>query len=104
MTSKLSSGGDDDDEMSRRSYQLLALDFTSREATRLACEQNGFILQDEYDNATKWGTVEQIQLIDPKGRSLGTPYDSLTDVVDSWKPGLGFHFVVKGVQAKGMDY
>lgn len=83
-------------------YKLLALDYTAREATRVSCEQNGFILLDSDDD---WGKVEQIQLIDPnKGRPLGNMHGSWADFLPHWKPGLGFNFVAKGIKAKGMEY
>jgi hypothetical protein len=93
----------DEDLMSddvKRSYKMYAMDFTAKEATKTALNQNGFETLIEEEDMDDWGIVDGIQLIDGAGRSIGPLYDSWNQVVDKWTPGQGFNFVAREVPAK----
>lgn len=93
----------DEDLMSeqiKRSYKMYAMDFTAKEATKTALNQNGFETMIEEEDMDEWGIVDSIQLIDAAGRAIGPLYDSWNQVVDKWTPGQGFNFVAREVPAK----
>jgi hypothetical protein len=87
----------------KQAFTLYAMDFTAKEAARVALRQNGLemVLQEEEEDQGMWGDVEAVRLYD---MTTDTPlpilYDSLDDAVMDWTPGQTFDFVVRQVPAK----
>lgn len=84
----------------KKAYQVYALDFTAKEATRTALKQNGFDAQFQDEDMDGWGTVDSVQLLDPAGQPVGPLFDNWNRAVDQWTPGQGFNFVAREVRAK----
>jgi hypothetical protein len=87
----------------RGAFTLYAMDFTAKEATRAALEQNGMVLvlQEEEEDQGMWGDVEAVRLYDVEtGIAFSVLYDSLEEAVQDWAPGQTFDFVVRQVPAK----
>jgi hypothetical protein len=91
----------------RRAFTLYAMDFTAREATKAALQQNGLeiaLQEDELDEGM-WGDIDSIRLLDKESGQVAVPgiiYESTEDAIDlgKWEPGQGFDFVVRQVPAK----
>ena len=105
IMSRQNDGNDMSDEI-KEAYTLYAMDFTAKEATREALEQNGLdmILQEEEEDEGMWGDVEAVRLYDINNPDKPiTPkkiYDSLEDAIVDWTPGQTFDFVVRQVPAR----
>jgi hypothetical protein len=87
----------------REAFTLYAMDFTAKEATRAALEQNGMVmvLQEEEEDQGMWGDVEAVRLYDANtGIAFSSLYDSLEEAVKDWAPGQNYDFVVRQVPAK----
>ncbi|KAG7344617.1 hypothetical protein IV203_022625 [Nitzschia inconspicua] len=95
----LDTGSDD----IRQAFTLYAMDFTAKEATRAALNQNGLqlVLQEEEEDQGMWGDVEAVRLYDMETETpLPTLYESLEDALSDWTPGQTFDFVARQVPAK----
>lgn len=98
-------------------YLMYAMDASAKEAVKAAMTNNGYEMNLGDDLAMQdvgaWGTVEQVQFIDPltgkamEGEDGSTSYDSWMDAIEKgkWVPGDGFSFVIRRVPAlaKAMD-
>jgi hypothetical protein len=89
----------------RRAFTLCAMDFTAKEATKAALQQNGLeiVLQQDEEDEGMWGDFDSIRLLDKEtGKPVPGIYESTEDAIDigKWEPGQGFDFVVRQVPAK----
>lgn len=87
----------------KEAFTLYAMDFTAKEASRAALNQNGLemVLQEEEEDQGMWGDVEAVRLYDmDTGIAYSKLYDSLEDAVQNWSPGQTFDFVARQVPAK----
>ncbi|KAL3944991.1 MAG: hypothetical protein SGBAC_000911 [Bacillariaceae sp.] len=87
----------------REAFILYAMDFTAKEAVRVALSQNGLemVLQEEEEDQGMWGDVEAIRLYNVEtGSAIAKMYDSFDDAVKDWTPGQTFDFVARQVPAK----
>jgi hypothetical protein len=82
--------------------RIYAMDFTAKEATKVALNQNGLemVLQDDEQDEGMWGVVDSIQLLDENDQPIGPMYDDWEDAAKNWTPGQAFDFVVRQVPAK----
>jgi hypothetical protein len=83
-----------------RSYKLYAMDFTAKEATKLALKQNGFEAVIDDEDMGEWAEVDSIQFLNTGGQPVGQVYNSWEDAVDNWTPGQAFDFCARGIEAK----
>lgn len=87
----------------KRAFTLYSMDFTAKEATRVALDQNGLVmsLPEELEDEGLWGDVDSVQLLDiDTEKPIGPLYDSFEEAVSHWTPGQPFNFVVRQVPAK----
>ena len=107
-----------------RAYKIYAMDFTAKEACKVALQQNGLqlVLTDDEQDEGMWGDIDSIRLLPMESQNegeeeeeqpklFGIPtssssssfdrlYDSWDEAVDDWTPGQGFDFVARNVPAK----
>lgn len=83
-------------------YKVYAMDFTAREASKAALNQNGLQIELEDNDLDEgmWGDLDNIQILDARLKPIGPSYDSIDDVVKAWTPGQPFSFVVRNVPAR----
>jgi hypothetical protein len=88
----------------RKAYLMYAMDFTAKEACKVALNQNGLqiVLEGEEDeDEGMWGDLDNIRLLDADMNPIkGQVFCSVEDAVEYWTPGQGFSFVVRNVPAK----
>lgn len=94
-----------DDPEIQQAFTLYAMDFTAKEATKAALNENGLemVLSEEEEDAGMWGDVDTIQLLDEDtNQGVGPIYDSTEEAIESnnWTPGQSFNFVVRQVPAR----
>jgi hypothetical protein len=83
-------------------YKVYAMDFTAREATKAALNQNGLQIELDDDDLDvgMWGDLDNIQILDARLKPVGSLYDSIDNIVKVWTPGQPFSFVVRNVPAR----
>ena len=88
----------------KKAFTLYAMDFTAKEATKAALNQNGLeiALSEDEEDEGMWGDLDTIRLLDNNDQPLPGIYDSTEEAIDQggWVPGQGFDFVVRQVPAK----
>eukprot|EP00521_Asterionellopsis_glacialis_P010098 CAMPEP_0195290232 /NCGR_PEP_ID=MMETSP0707-20130614/6179_1 /TAXON_ID=33640 /ORGANISM="Asterionellopsis glacialis, Strain CCMP134" /LENGTH=278 /DNA_ID=CAMNT_0040350333 /DNA_START=128 /DNA_END=964 /DNA_ORIENTATION=- len=89
----------------KQAYTMYAMDFTAKEATKAALNQNGLemVLTEDEEDAGMWGDVDTIRLLDESTNLPiigGQIYDSIEEAIVHWFPGQSFDFVVRQVPAK----
>ena len=90
----------------RRAFTLYAMDFTAKEATKAALQQNGLemaLSEEDEQEEGMWGDMDSIRLLDDTTQQpVGRVYDSIDSAIDEggWTPGQSFDFVVRQVPAK----